>query len=186
MAVESVMTSHVRLALIVATCAACTPERENFYRGGLHDVAELPAADQAAAYRAALTGSFNVSDPGLWVLVDTLYLPRTDGLAGGTPIPAEQMRAIQALDVVKGTCTVPVQKRGRPALVCPANHPGYAVRVSEPFALGPDSVQVHTVVEQYAIPGGPQLERLRFERAYHVVKRGTAWRAVREGRLPQP
>lgn len=180
------MKRNLGLTMLAVMLSACTPERENFYRGGLHDVAELPAADQAATYRAALTGSFNVSDPGLWVLVDTLYLPRTEGLAGGTLIPAGTMRAIQALDVVKGTCTVPVQKRGRPALVCPANHPGYAVRVSQPFALGPDSVQVHTVVEQYAIPGGPQLERLRFERAYHVVKRDGRWRAVREGRLPQP
>lgn len=180
------MKRNSGVAVLIVWLTACTPERENFYRGGVHDVAELPAAEQAAAFRAALTGSFNVSDPGLWVLVDTLYLPRTEGLAGGTPIPEEQMRAIQALDAVKGSCTVPIQKRGRPALVCRAEYPGYAVRFSQPFALGPDSVQVHTVIEQYAIPGGPQLERLRFERAYHVVKRGTAWRAVREGRMPQP
>lgn len=186
MAVESVMKSHVGLALIVATCAACTPERENHYRGGSRGVAELPAADEAGAYRAALAGSFTVADPGLWILVDSLYLPRTEGLAGGAPIPAERMRAIQALDVVKGTCTVPVQARGRGALVCAVRHPGYAVRFSEPFALAKDSVQVHLVAEQYAIPGGPQLERLRFERAYHVVKREGRWRAVREGRLPQP
>ena len=166
--------------------AGCTPEAENFYRGGTRDVASLPAADLASAYRAALAGSFTVSDPGLWILVDTLYLPRTEGLAGGTRIPAEQMRAIQALDVVKGSCTVPVQARGRGALVCDAGHPGYAVRFSEPFALGPDSVQLHLVAEQYAVPGGPQLERLRFERAYLVVRRGSTWRAVREGRLPPP
>ena len=172
--------------LIVAVCTACTPERENHYRGGTRDVADIPAVDQAAAYRAALAGSFNVFDPGLWILVDSLYLPRTEGLAGGASIPVEQMRAIQALDVVKGVCTVPVQARGRGALVCGAGHPGYAVRFSPPFALGKDSVQVHLVAEQYAVPGGPQLERLRFERAYHVVKSGGSWRAVREGRLPQP
>ena len=72
-----------------------------------------------------------MSDPGLWILADTVYLPRTEGLAGGTPIPAEQMRAIQALDAVKGTCTVPVASRGREALVCGAEYPGYAVRFSE-------------------------------------------------------
>jgi hypothetical protein len=173
-------------SILLLTLAGCTPEAENFYRGGTRDVASLPAADLASAYRAALAGSFTVSDPGLWILVDTLYLPRTEGLAGGSPIPAEQMRAIQALDVVKGSCTVPEQTRGRGALVCDVGHPGYAVRFSEPFALGQDSVQLHLVAEQYAIPGGPQLERLRFERAYQVVRRGSAWRAVREGRLPQP
>jgi hypothetical protein len=173
-------------SILLLTLAGCAAERESFYRGGARDVASLSPTDLASAYRAALAGSFTVSDPGLWVLVDTLFLPRTEGLAGGRAIPAERMRAIQALDVVKGSCTVPVQARGRDALVCSVAHPGYAVRFSEPFALGADSVQVHLVAEQYAIPGGPQLERLRFERAYHVVKRGSNWRAVREGRLPQP
>lgn len=187
--VEWVMKkNHILAGLVITAAWACAPERENFYRGGVRDVAGLAPTDLASTYRAALSGSFNVSDPGLWVLVDTLYLPRTEGLAGGTPIPTEQLAAIRALDVVKGTCTVPVQARGRDALVCPANHPGYAARFSQPFALGDrtDSVQVHVVVEQYAIPGGPQLERLRFERAYHVVRRGASWRAVREGRLPRP
>ena len=180
------MTRDIRVLWLLAIAAACSPERQDFYRGGTREVAILPATDLASAYRAALGGSFNVSDPGLWILADTVYLPRTEGLAGGTPIPAEQMRAIQALDAVKGTCTVPVASRGREALVCGAEYPGYAVRFSEAFALGRDSVQVHVVVEQYAIPGGPQLERLRFERAYQVVKRGATWRAVREGRLPTP
>lgn len=186
MAVGRVMTSCLRLAMIVAVLSACTPEPEDFYRGGRHDFADLSPTDEASTYRAALAGSFNMSDPGLWVLVDTLYLPRTAGLAGGAPIPAERLRAIRAIGVVKGLCSVPLQRRGRTALVCPANHPGYAARFSQPFALGPDSVQVHVVIEQYAIPGGPHLERLRFERAYHVVKRGSSWRAVREGRMPQP
>jgi hypothetical protein len=63
------------------------------------------------------------------------------------------------------------------------------VRFSAPFALGAerrDSLQVHVVVQQYAIPKGPVAERLRFERAYHVARRGQTWRAVREARLPQP
>lgn len=177
---------HRSLVLVSAALIACAPERPDFYRGGTREIATPAPADLASAYRAALAGSFNVTDPGLWILVDDLYLPRTEGLIGGAEIPAEQMRAIQSLDVVKGSCTVPVQARGRGALVCSAERPGYAVRFSEPFALGADSMQVHVVVEQYATPGGPQLERLRFERAYQVVKRGASWRAVREARLPQP
>ena len=185
--VEWVMRLHSCFATMgLVVLSACAPERENYYRGGLRDVADLPATDEAGAYRAALAGSFTVADPGLWILVDSLYLPRTEGLAGGAPIPAERMRAIQALDVVRGRCTVPLQARGRGALVCDAAHPGYAVRFSEPFTVGKDSVQVHLVAEQYATPGGPQAERLRFERAYQVVKRGSSWQAVREGRLPQP
>jgi hypothetical protein len=166
--------------------AACGVDRENFYRGGVNEIMDVAPGDLASVYRAALGGSLTISDPRLWVLVDTMFLPRTEGLAGGVPIPSEHMAAIRRLDVVKGTCTVPVQSRQRAALVCQASYPGYAARFSQPFALGPDSVQVHVVLEQYAIPGGPQLERLRFERAYHVVKRGGSWRAAREGRFPQP
>lgn len=181
------MRSLFRLAVAVLVAgSACGAERENFYRGGVHDVAQLAPDDLASVYRAALGGSLNVSDPGLWVLVDTLFLPRTEGLGGGVPVPPEHLAAIRRLDVVKGTCTVPVQGRRRDALVCQAGFPGYAARFSQPFALGPDSVQVHVVLEQYAIPGGPRLERLRFERAYHVAKRGGSWRALLEGRFPQP
>lgn len=180
------MPSRTRFLLVLALVAACAPEQQSFYRGGTHGVTTLGAGDIAAVYRAALGGSFTVSDPGLVVLVDSVYLPRDEGMAGGSPIPPAEMRAIQSIDVVKGGCAVPLQARGRDALVCEAPHPGYAVRFSQPFSLGPDSVQVHMVVEQYAVPGGPQVERLRFERAYHVVKRGASWRAVREARLPQP
>ena len=180
------MFHRARVVLVLILATGCSQERQDFYRGGSRAVAQLRAPDRASAYRAALAGSFNLSDPALWVLVDSMYLPRTEGLADGTPIPAEEMRAIQSLDVVKGRCTVPEHARRRDALVCNAGHPGYAVRFSEPFLVGPDTVQVHLVAEQYAIPGGPQLERLRFERAYHVARRGASWRAIREGRLPQP
>ena len=75
-------------------------------------------------------------------------------------------------------------------LICRAERAGYVVRFSQPFALGAggghDSAQVHLVVQQFAIPNGPMAERLRFERAYHVARRGSTWHAVREARLPQP
>lgn len=136
-------------------------------------------------YRAALAGPFTLGDPALSILVDTLFLPRGTGLAGGTPLPAELIAAMRTANLVQGTCAVPVQKAREP-LVCRAPRAGYVTRLSQPYALGPDSVQVHVVVEQYAIPGGPRAERLRFERAYHVIRRGGTWRAVREARLPQP
>lgn len=173
-------------ALLLAILLGCAAEEPSFYRGGRSAVAAVAPRDLAAVYRAALGGSFTVADPNLSILVDTLYLPRDPGLAGGAPIGAEERRAIQALDAVKGTCAVPLDARRREALVCQAPRAGYAARFSEPYALGPDSLQVHVVVEQYATPSGPQLERLRFERAYHVVRRAGAWRAVREARLPAP
>ena len=138
-----------------------------------------------AVYRAALGGSFTMGDPTLSILVDTLLLPRQAGLAGGTPIAPELLAALRSAGVVQGTCSIPVQ-RSRQPLVCDARRAGYAVRLSDLFALGKDSVQVNVAVEQYAIPYGPRAERLRFERAYHVVRRGQGWRAVREARMPQP
>ena len=41
-AVECVIKRNLGLTMLAVMLSACTPERENFYRGGLHDVAELP------------------------------------------------------------------------------------------------------------------------------------------------
>ena len=155
------------------------------YRGAGLDVAHLPIADAVSVYRAALGGSFTLGDPSLSILVDSLLLPREPGLAGGTPMSAELRSALRDAGLSKCSCTIPVMKTREP-LVCAAQRAGYAVRLSDLFSLGRDSVQVSVVVEQYAIPSGPRAERLRFERAYHVARRGTSWRAVREARMPQP
>ncbi|HYC53057.1 MAG TPA: hypothetical protein VEB19_18260 [Gemmatimonadaceae bacterium] len=142
-------------------------------------------SDAVAVYRAALGGSFNMNDPSLWIVVDTLLLPRTPGLEGGAPMPAELLSALRNAGVAKGVCTIPIRPERAP-LRCNASRPGYAVRFSELLSLGKDSVQVYLVVEQYATPAGPAAERLRFERAYHVSRRGSRWRATREARLPRP
>jgi hypothetical protein len=143
--------------------------------------------DVVAVYRAALASAFNLDDPSLSLLVDPLLLPRTEGLAGGDSVPAGLLASLGRQRLVRGTCKVPVERMRTP-LVCRADRPGYVVRFSAPLALGVrhDSVQVHVVVQQYAIPRGPVAERLRFERAYHVARRGATWRAVGEARLPQP
>ena len=46
-------------------------------------------------------------------------------------------------------------------------------------------MQVYVYVQKYDTPGGEKSDRLRFERAYQVVKRGDTWKAVREGRVPK-
>lgn len=181
------MHRHLCRVLIVGhavAAAACSDETAE-YRGPGLQVASLPVSDRIAVYRAALGGSFRIDDPSLSVLVDPKLLPRSSGLSGGDSVPPDVIAALRQNGIVKGTCTIPV-KRSRQALVCEADRSGYAVRFSDPFALGRDSVQVNLVVEQYAIPYGPQAQRLRFERAYHVARRDGTWRAVREARLPQP
>lgn len=175
----------VGLSLLAAIVAACAGDDARAYRGPGLEVATLPLADRLAVYRAALAGSFNVDDPNLSILVDPTLLPRSAGLAGGDSLPADVLSAMRQSGIVRGTCVMPVRK-SREALVCQADRAGYLARFSDPFALGKDSVQVNLVVERYAIPYGTRSERLRFERAYHIARRGTAWRAVREARMPQP
>jgi len=174
------------LALLLGAALGCAREPEAYRGRGLRE-AELAPNDAASIYRAALAGAFNVNDPALWLLVDPLLLPRTEGLAGGDSMPADVRAALERRGVVKGSCQLPVQRTPNP-LICPAARPGYVVRFSAPLAVGAgrDSVQVYVAVQQYATPRGPRAERLRFERAYRVVRGGQTWRAVSEARLPQP
>jgi hypothetical protein len=172
------------LVIPTAATVACA-DKPNAYRGPGLTVATLPLNDVVAVYRAALAGSFRLDDPTLFILADPTFLPRTPGLVGGDRMPGDLLATLQQSGLSKGTCTVPVTNTRFP-LVCPAERPGYVVRFSQPFAMGTDSVQVHLVVQQYATPSGARAERLRFERAYYVARRGSAWRAVREARLPQP
>jgi hypothetical protein len=174
------------LALATAIASACNSGSAAYRGAGLH-VDTLPLSDMVAVYRAVLAGSFNIGDPNLTVVVDPKFLPRESGLAGGDTMPSALLAALRRDGLVKGTCQVPVRDTRMP-LICRAERAGYVVRFSEPFALGAgrDSAQVHLVVQQFAIPNGPMAERMRFERAYHVARRGATWRAVREARLPQP
>jgi hypothetical protein len=170
-----------------ATAFGCARAPDPAYRGAGLKVDTLTPNDVVGVYRATLDAAFGLGDPSLSLLVDPILLPRGAGLTGGDTMPAAIRSALQRQGLVKGTCQVPLERTATP-LVCPAKRPGYVVRLSEPFALGAghDSVQLHLVVHQYATPNGPVAERLRFERAYRLVRRGPAWRAVGEARLPQP
>lgn len=182
------MRSRPWIPLLLAMCGAIASACDRGsvpYRGAGLQVDTLPLGDMVAVYRAALAGSFRLDDPALSILVDPKFLPRESGLAGGDTMPATLLTALRGQGLVKGTCQVPVRDTRMP-LICRAERAGYVVRFSEPFALGRETVQVHVVVQQFAIPNGPMAERLRFERAYHVARRGSTWRAVREARLPQP
>jgi hypothetical protein len=165
-------------------CAAREPDA---YRGAGLRVDTLAPNDVVRVYRATLGAAFTLGDPSLALLVDPILLPRSEGLLGGDMMPSAVRAALERERVVKGTCQVQPQRTATP-LICRASRPGYVVRLSAPFALGTghDSVQVHLVVQQYAIPGGPVAQRLRFERAYRVVRSGPTWRAASEARLPQP
>lgn len=173
------------LLVACAAIASACDRGQSEYRGVGLRVDTLPLNDVVAIYRATLAGAFRLDDPTLSILVDPTLLPRTSGLAGGDTMPPEVLPQLRTGGLVKGTCKVPLRNT-RAALICRAELPGYAVRFSQPFTLGHDSVQVHLVVQQYALPNGPMAERMRFERAYHVARQGSGWRAVREAKMPQP
>jgi hypothetical protein len=173
-------------SVIVAATLGCN-ERVVDYRGaGLH-VDTLPTDDIVNIYRATLAGSFTLTDRSLSLLIDPVLLPRSSGLSGGDTMPPELVSKLQHTGLVRGVCRVPIRNTPMP-LVCRADEAGYVVRFSPPYAMGSrDTVQVHLVVQQYAIPNGPVAERMRFERAYQLARRdASTWRATREARLPQP
>jgi hypothetical protein len=186
--ISKTLVRYALIALAWGTMASKCERQPDLYRGSRLQVASLPPDDVVGAYRASLAAALPLGDPALSLLVDPTLLPRSEGLAGGDAMPAPVRSGLQRQRLVSGTCQVPVE-RNRSPLVCRAARPGYVVRFSAPFELSTarrDSVQVHLVVQQYAIPKGPVAERLRFERAYHVARRGQGWRAVSEARLPQP
>jgi hypothetical protein len=171
----------------VTLAVGCLSDHDDSYRGAGLQPATLPDNEVARAYRAAIGGAFDLRDPSLSILIDPVLLPRSQGLAGGDTMPPSLQSALVRLGVSKGTCRIPIQAKG-PPLVCRAERPGYVVRFSAPLAsraIG-DTVQVYLVAQQYAIPGGPVEQRLRFERAYQLVRSNGNWRAIGEARLPQP
>ena len=170
--------------LCVFAVLACGKEDTSTVRGRGLSLAPLPATSQAQVYEAAARAAFEVDDPTLSLLLDPRELPRDVGLAPGGRVPDSLAAELRRRGVTKGTCEPPLEsKRGSPR--CSAALPGYVLRFSPVFALRGDSVQVYLYAQKYDTPSSGNSDRLRFERAYQVVRRGEGWRAVREGRVPK-
>lgn len=165
--------------------AGCTKGKVEDYRGTGLPAETLLLNDQILVYRAVLWASFPMDDPNISILVDPLYLPRSEGLFGGDAMPNEVTAAMKAMGVVKGSCVLPVRESPAP-LSCPAERAGHVVRFSEAYGLGRDSLQVHMAAQNYAVANGPKAERTRFERAFIMVRTATGWKAVGEARMPNP
>jgi hypothetical protein len=171
----------VRLAL-AALVAACGGGDAEVARGPGLPVAELSVAERAAAYDAALHAGFDVA-PGLTLLVAPEHLPRTAGLAGGPPVAPALVAALRARGIVQGTCAAPPPPEGEVPR-CAAAAPGYLLRLSEPYGVAGDTIQLYVDAERYALPGATPSPPFHFETAYQLVGRGDTWRVLREGRVP--
>jgi hypothetical protein len=171
----------ISAALTGLALTACRTDDSSVRGKGL-TIATLPATAQARVYEAAARGAFEL-DPSLSLLLDSRELPRGVGLASEGMVSEEVAAGLRQRGVTRGTCQPPLAVVGVPR--CTAALPGYIVRFSPVFTLGPDSVQVYIYVQKYDTPGGEPSQTLRFERVYQVVRRGDDWRAVLEGRVPK-
>ena len=165
----------------VATACSEKPVDDGFVRGRGLKTTQLPVAAKVAIYDAALRSAFDVQ-PGLTLLLDPRFLPRTTGLGPGAPGPKGLVDALRARNVVQGTCQSPAETT-REAPRCDVANPGYIVRFSDIFRMQGDSVQLHVAVERYNTATSANSEILRFEKAFQVVGKGTVWRVVRSGRF---
>src|SRR5262245_16574613 len=167
---------------VMCVATACKPKDSNVRGRGL-SITNQPAPVRARIYEAAARGAFEL-DESLSLLLDPRMLPRDVGLGADGRVPGAVFEEMKRRGVIRGTCEPPLRgAHGVPQ--CSAQLPGYILRFSPVFTLGPDSVQVYVFVQKYDTPGLEPSRTLRFERAYQIVRQGDDWHAVREGRVPK-
>jgi len=168
--------------VLLALLAGCAPkDGGNEARGPGLRAASLGPESQAAVYAAAAGAAFDVG-PGLSLLADPQYLPRTTGYVGGDAVPSRVLGAMRDRGLVRGSCEPPRDAKAVP--VCKATLPGYVVRYSPVLKRGGDTVEVYVEATQYRTSPTQPATALRFERAYQIVGNGSRWRVVSEGRVP--
>jgi hypothetical protein len=170
----------VTAAVAAGAVCACGGDDSNVLRGRGLSEASVSPADQAHIYEAAARSAFDVDNTSL--LLDRRLLPRTIGLAESGKIGEAAAAELRRRNTVKGLCE-PALTGVRGAPRCKTEFPGYILRFSPVLGIKPDSVQIYLFAQKYDTPGSGNSEPLRFERAYQVVRRGTGWLAVLEGRV---
>ena len=172
------------LAAFVLACGGSDAGPPAFRGPGL-GVAPLDVNQQAAVNAAAASGAFD-PDPALSLLLDPVYLPRTRGLAGGTPVDPALIARMKERGTIRGVCQPP-RDDARAVPLCSAPISGYGVRVSEIFAIGgkTDTVQVYLAATRYRHKRDEPAELLSFERAYRLARVRDSWRVLSEARLPK-
>jgi len=177
----AVVLPQALLALVAVVACAKKDDFADAVRGRRLSVAVVTAPVQAAINRAAVSEAFTI-EPSLVLMLDTMYLPRTGGLAGVKPVPLPVRAAMRNSGLIEGICQLSTTD-DRHTPVCATATAGYIVRFSEIFRIAPDTVQVHLLSVRYQTPTSRPTESLRFERAYRIVGSGNKWRAVSAGRI---
>ena len=155
------------------------------FRGPGLKVVPLEVNQQAAVNAAVVRAAFD-PDPALSLLLDPVYLPRSEGSAGGTPVAPALIARMRQQGIVRGTCQ-PSRDSTRTVPLCPAALPGYVVRFSEILGRGTssDSLQVYLAATRYRHEPNAPADLLSFERAYRVGRAGSGWRVLSEARIPK-
>ena len=119
------------------------------FRGPGLQVAQLEVDQQAAVNAAAVGAAFD-PDPSLSLLLDPVYLPRSEGRVGGTPVAPALIARMKQRGTIRGTCQ-PSRDDARTVPLCEATISGYVVRFSEILrrGTGQDSVQVYLAATRY-------------------------------------
>ena len=170
-------------ALLPAALAACAGENKDagVVRGRGLVPASLTMAAQASVYEAAIGASFD-PDPLLVLMLHPRLLPRTEGYAGGEPVPAPLIAALRDRALISGTCE-PEHDVERDTPRCPGSAVGYVIRATPVYLVGHDTVQINLAAEEFAAQSGARPQALRFEKIYQVVGAGSRWRVAREARM---
>ena len=181
--------SSIKRALpLLGLLLACGKSDEGppAFRGPGLQVAALEV-DQQAAVSAAAAGAAFDPDPSLSLLLDPVYLPRSEGRVGGTPVAPALIARMKQRGTIRGTCQ-PSRDDVRTVPLCEAAISGYVVRFSEILRRGtsPDSVQVYFAATRYRHQANEPAELLSFERAYQLARARGQWRVTSEARIPNP
>lgn len=175
----------VLLALATTSLAACggsadaRPRADA--RGRASEVVKLQPARQAAAYEAALRTSFDLR-PELLLVLDPVKLPAQGGYEeGGEVAPALAAALVQA-GTVRATCA-PMRRDAARAPRCSLPNAGYAVRVSDVFRAGGDTLRLFVTAERVQpASDSSYVKAFAFEGRYLIVATDSGWRVVRAAR----
>lgn len=180
-------SSVLRMLSLAGLLVACgKSEGPPAFRGPGLEAAALEVDQQAAVNAAAVGAAFD-PDPNLSLLLDPVYLPRTEGRAGGNPVDPALIARMKQRGTIRGTCQ-PSRDSVRTVPLCEAALAGYVVRFSEILrrGAGQDSVQVYLAATRYRHEPNEPAELLSFERAYQLARARGQWRVTSEARIPNP
>ena len=168
------------LSLLASGCGKGAPE-DSYVRGHGVQGAKLSIAAESQVVEASIRAAFDV-DPSLTLRVHPRRLPRTAGDSGGNPVASGLARLLRDRGMVLGMCE-PIRSSPRDTPRCTGPEAGYIIRVSDVFAISPDTFEIYFGVEKFGASTGLKPEALRFEKVYQIVREGQRWRVVREGRM---